>query len=89
VWLVFIAIGIFVYTDAEKKGMNGLLWLFLIIIPWFGILFFIIYLAIREDNTKLYSSQKGAIAILEERYAKGNITSEDYHRMKKNLTGGG
>ncbi|HWA90469.1 MAG TPA: SHOCT domain-containing protein [Rhizomicrobium sp.] len=33
------------------------------------------------------NSRSGALAILEERYAKGEITREDYLRMKQDLNG--
>jgi putative membrane protein len=89
VWSVFIAIGIYVYKDAVKRGMNGLLWLILVIIPLIGIIFLFIYLANREENTKWYTSQSGTTAILEERYAKGEITGEDYNRIKRDLAEGG
>jgi putative membrane protein len=85
-WLVFIIIGILVYKDAAKRGMNGLLWFILIILPWIGILFLIIYLIIREDKTKQNIPQKSANTILDERYARGEITREDYQKMKQDIT---
>jgi len=85
-WLVFIIIGILVYKDAEKRGMSGLLWFILVILPWVGILFLIMYLIIREDKTTLKVPQKSANAILDERYAKGEITREDYQKMKQDIT---
>lgn len=85
-WLVFIIIGILIYRDAEKRGMSGLLWFILVILPWIGILFLIIYLIIREDKTKQNILQKSANAIIDERYAKGEITREDYQRMKEDIT---
>lgn len=85
VWLVFIVIAFFVYKDAEKRGMNGLLWFVLIILPWVGILFLIIYLIVREDKVKHIPSQRSAGAILDERYARGEITREEYLSMKKDI----
>lgn len=85
IWLVFIVIAILVYKDAEKRGMNGLLWFVLVILPWAGILFLIIYLLVREDKKKHIPSQKSAGAILDERYARGEITREDYLIMKKDI----
>lgn len=49
VWILFIVIAVLVYKDAERRGMNGLLWFVLVILPWVGIIFLIIYLIIRED----------------------------------------
>jgi putative membrane protein len=84
-WLFFVIIAFLVYKDAEERGMNGLLWLVLVILPWLGILFLVIYLIIREDRTPL--SQKSAKAILNERYARGEITNAEYLQMKKDIEG--
>lgn len=85
VWLVFVVIAFLVYIDAEKRGMNGLLWLLLIILPWVGILFLIIYLIIREDKMPHRPTHKSANAILDERYARGEITKQEYLDMKKDI----
>jgi len=37
--LIFVVIAYLVYKDAEKRGLNGLLWGLPILIPWIGILF--------------------------------------------------
>ncbi len=87
VWIaVFLVIGISVYRDAEKRGMNGLLWLILVILPMIGLLFLLIYLVVREEHTtEKWSGDKSPERILDERYAKGEITSEEYSKMKKKL----
>ena len=85
VWLVFVVIAFLVYEDAEKRGMPGLLWFVLVILPWIGLLFLIIYLIIREDKTQQFSLQKSAKSILDERCARGEITREEYQRMKKDI----
>jgi putative membrane protein len=85
-WAIFIIIGILVYKDAKNRGMNGLLWFILVIIPWIGILFLIIYLIIREDKTSRDAPQKSATVILDERYATGEITREDYQKMKRDIS---
>ncbi len=85
IWAVFLIIGIIVYRDAQERNMNGLLWFVLIIIPWLGILFILIYLVIREDINKQDSNHKRAEEILAERYAKGEITKEKYKKMKKDI----
>ena len=36
--LIFVVIAYLVYKDAEKRGLNGLLWGLPILIPWIGIL---------------------------------------------------
>ncbi|UCE74126.1 MAG: SHOCT domain-containing protein [Methanomassiliicoccales archaeon] len=86
-WVVFVIIGILVYKDAEKRGMSGLLWFILVILPWIGILFLIIYLIVREDKTTPNAQYKSANVLLDERYARGEITREDYLRMKKDISG--
>lgn len=90
-WLVFVVIAFLVYRDAENKGMNGLLWFILVALPWIGILFLVIYVVIREEEVpQEYPDviKKSAEAILDERYAKGEITREEYHRMKQDIKGG-
>ena len=84
-WLFFVVIAFLIYKDAEERGMNGLLWLVLVILPWLGILFLVIYLIIREGRTHL--PQKSAKTILNERYARGEITKEEYVQMKKDRAG--
>lgn len=85
IWIVFIVIAFMVYKDAEERNMNGLLWFVLVILPWIGIVFLIIYLIIREDKGKQKPSQKSAHKILDERYAKGEISRSEYQKMKKDL----
>ena len=88
IWLVSVAIAYLVYKDAEKRGMNGLLWGLPIVIPWIGILFLILYLILRDSG---YRAAGGANAktsseeILDERYAKGEITRELYLQMKEDI----
>ncbi|MHA1687232.1 MAG: hypothetical protein ACTSYD_12645 [Candidatus Heimdallarchaeaceae archaeon] len=49
--IVFIILAFIIYTDAEKRGMNGLLWFFLILIPMIGVFTIILYLVIRDTYT--------------------------------------
>lgn len=85
-WFIFIAVAFLVYKDAKKRGMNGVLWFILVVIPWFGIIFLIIYLIIREEETEPYGTLEiSARAILDERYALGEITVEEYRRVKKDI----
>ncbi|AGB03439.1 SHOCT domain-containing protein [Methanoregula formicica] len=86
VWfIIFLIIGYFVYQDANKRGMNGLLWWILIIIPMIGILALILYVILRESSGNKITEGKTAIDILKERYAKGEITSEQFQRMSEEL----
>ncbi len=86
-WLVvFIIIGYFVYRDANSRGMNGLIWFILIIIPMIGIISLIIYIILREtDAQKAGPGEKTALDILKERYAKGEITSEQFQKISEEL----
>jgi len=55
VWFIIsILICIWVYRDAEGRGMSGILWLIIILIT--GIVGLIIYLIVRKDK----SAAKGA-----------------------------
>ena len=82
IWLVFIIIAFLVYKDAQDRRMDGLLWLILVILPWIGIIFLIIYLIIRKEKIISVSPLKDAQKILDERYAKGEITKEEYEQKK-------
>jgi putative membrane protein len=86
-WLVLVVIAFLVYKDAQDRGMNGILWFILVVLPWVGILFLIIYLIVRESKGTSAVPQKSANAILDERYARGEVTRDDYIRMKKDFKG--
>jgi len=87
IWLVFsLIIAYLVYRDANDKGMNGLLWGVLVLIPMAGIVFLIIYIIIRETGfQKTLPGEKSAMDILKERYAKGEITSEQFQKISDDL----
>jgi putative membrane protein len=87
IWFfAFLIIGYFVYQDANKRGMNGLLWWILIIIPMIGVFALILYVIIRETGgQKTLSEGKTALEILKERYAKGEITTEQFQKMSEEL----
>lgn len=46
--IVWIAVVIWVYKDAERRGMNGLLWALLVFIG--NLIGLLIYLIVRQDN---------------------------------------
>jgi putative membrane protein len=81
VWLVFLILAYLVYKDAEKMGLNGLLWGLPILIPWIGAIFLILYLILR-DGGQLAARKTTVVDILDERYAKGELTREQYLLMK-------
>lgn len=89
-WLVSIAIAYLVYKDAEKRNMNGLLWGLPVLIPWVGVLFLILYLILRDSGQRRAedsgsSARTAAEQVLDERYAKGELTREIYIQMKEDL----
>jgi putative membrane protein len=94
VWLVSLAIAYLVYKDAEKRGMNGLLWGLPILIPWIGVLFLVLYLIMRDSGHHFAVAAKGEVPrataeeILDERYARGELTREVYLQMKDDLKAG-
>jgi putative membrane protein len=87
IWLVvFLVIAYLVYQDANKRGMNGLLWGILVLLPMVGILFLIFYIIVRETGgQKMVTGEKTPMDILKERYAKGEITSGEFQKMSEDL----
>ncbi len=67
----------------------GLLGLIFMIIWWLVIIMAIVFLArwiIRQSATFYKREEKSPIDILKERYAKGEITKEEFERIKKDLS---
>lgn len=85
VWVVQFILAFLVYKDAEKQGKNSLLWFFLIILPWIGILFLIGYLVVRGEEADIEEAIEYAQKVLDERYAKGEITRAEYLQMRKDI----
>ncbi len=86
VWVVQLMLAFLVYKDAEKRNKNGILWFVLVFLPWAGIIFLIVYLIIREEKDEMISTLKDVQKILDERYAKGEITREKYLQAKKDIS---
>ncbi|MDQ1261398.1 MAG: putative rane protein [Euryarchaeota archaeon] len=89
-WLISLAVAYLVYKDAEKRNMNGLLWGLPILIPWIGILFLILYLILRDSGHRMAAESSApakttAEEVLDERYARGELTREIYVQMKEDL----
>ena len=85
-WIAQWIIGYFVYQDAKERGMGAALWFILVILPMIGILFLVIYVIIREtQHSTTPPAGKAALQILDERFAKGEISTEEYQRMKDEL----
>ncbi|OGS40748.1 MAG: hypothetical protein A3K77_04060 [Euryarchaeota archaeon RBG_13_31_8] len=85
VWVVQFVIAFLVYKDAEKRKNNGLLWFILVILPWIGFLFLIVYLVIRGEEIETKEAINNADKILDERYAKGEITQKEYFEIKNDI----
>ncbi|MHA2388930.1 MAG: SHOCT domain-containing protein [Candidatus Hodarchaeales archaeon] len=85
VWIAQFVIAFLVYKDAEKRENNGWLWFVLVILPWIGIIFLIIYSIIREEKTKIMETSSDAKRILDERYAKGEMTRKEYLQAKEDI----
>ena len=85
VWVVQFVIAFLVYRDAERRENNGLLWFVLVVIPWVGIVFLVIYLIIREEKNENKELVDDAQKILDERYATGEITRREYLQAKEDI----
>jgi len=85
-WIIQLVIGYFIYQDAKQRDMNPVLWVILVIIPMLGWLFLVIYIIIRETgHPGLEGERRSARAILDERFASGELTAEEYRKMKEEL----
>ena len=60
-------------------GFHGFGWIFWLLI--IGLIFFLI----RSGSDSSNKSDKSALDILKERYAKGEISKEDFEEKKKHL----
>ena len=85
IWIIQFVIAFLVYKDAEKSEKNGLLWFILVILPWIGLLFILGYLVIRREKTETKEAIDNADKIIDERYAKGKITREEYLEIKNDM----
>ena len=54
-FILFLFIAIWVYRDAESRGMSGVLWLIVVLL--FGIIGLIIYLVVRHDKVQPMMTQ--------------------------------
>jgi putative membrane protein len=84
-WIVHLILAVLVYRNAKKRGRNSILWFLLIIIPFLGLLFLIGYLVIRGEEQETGDAYKEAKKILDERYAKGEITRGEYVQMQNDI----
>ncbi|KIH76014.1 hypothetical protein GFER_13385 [Geoalkalibacter ferrihydriticus DSM 17813] len=70
--------------------MGPLMWIFMIVL-WgfaiFGVIMVVRLLVFRTDQSQEPPRAETALGILEKRYAKGDISREEFQRMKKDLQG--
>jgi putative membrane protein len=83
-WLVQLVIAYFVYKDAKEQKMSAPLWFILVILPMVGFLLAVLYGIIREVRMPLEPKQT-ASDILKERFARGEITPEEYEKAQEVL----
>jgi uncharacterized membrane protein len=80
-WLVQLVIAFFIYKDAKDQKMSAPLWFILVIIPFFGFLVAVLYVIIREVRKPL-EPELTPVDILKARYAKGEITGEEFEKAR-------
>jgi putative membrane protein len=83
-WIVQLVIAYFVYKDAREQKMSAPLWFILVIIPFFGYLAAVLYLIIREVR-KPVEPEKTPLDFLKERFARGEITAEEFEQAREIL----
>jgi hypothetical protein len=70
----------------KHAGDERALWAILVLIPMVGVLFLVIYIIVRETGgQKPVPGEKSTMDILKERYAKGEVTSEQFQKMSEDL----
>jgi putative membrane protein len=85
IWIIQLIIGYLVYRDAKSRKINALLRFILVILPMIGWLFLVIYVILRQNEHPEITTGRSALQILDKRYTKGEICSEEYQRMKVDL----
>ena len=83
-WLIQLVIAYFVYKDAKEQNMSAPLWFILVILPMAGFLLAVLYVIIREVRMPV-EPKNTAVGILKERFARGEITTEEYEQRKDAL----
>ena len=84
-WILQVVLAAVVYQDAQKHGKNGLLWSVLVIIPMIGYLFLLGYLIARDEQRPDPVGGLSPRGLLDARYARGELSRNEYLRMKDDL----
>jgi putative membrane protein len=74
-------IAYFVYKDAKEQNMSAPLWFILVILPMAGFLLAVLYVIIREVRMPI-EPKNTPVNILKERFARGEITAEEFEKGK-------
>jgi putative membrane protein len=78
------------YTMMNGMPMMGPLWWIFMLILWgfaiFGVIMLVRLLIFRADRNQEPPRAETALEILEKRYAKGEISREDYEQIKKDIS---
>ena len=83
-WFVQLVIAYFVYKDAKEQNMSAPLWFILVILPMVGFLLAVLYVIIREVRMPV-ETKNTPVDILKERFARGEITAEEFEKGKNIL----
>lgn len=68
-------------------GLYGMFWLMVVLrILVFAGVVYLIYRLVRKSDFRSRAESDRALALLRERFAKGEITEEEYTRLKNILT---
>ena len=73
------------YTYGGSWLWHGLFGSIFMIVFWIAVIYFIVWL-VRENTNKNGSGDKKSLDVLKERYAKGEITKEQFESMKKDIS---
>ncbi|MCS4541512.1 MAG: SHOCT domain-containing protein [Euryarchaeota archaeon] len=88
IFLVVISLGMFIGSTMGPGMMGygwGFGWMGFGMIFWILIIVLILYFLFRRMEEPIRSEKERALNILKERYAKGEITKEQYLEMKKEI----
>ena len=77
-------IAYFVYKDAKEQKMSAPLWFILVILPVAGFLLAVLYGIIREVRMPIDTTNT-PLDILKARFARGEITLEEFEKAKEAL----